>query len=69
MGVRHGEKPGPALGGLTPREAAGRKGAPRKALDLLLAELEHHEAGQPKAQRFDVSVLRRALGLEEAARR
>lgn len=41
----------PALGGLTPREAAGQKGAPRKALDLLLAELEHREAGQPKAQR------------------
>ena len=59
----------PALGGLTPREAVGRKGAPRKALDLLLAEIEHHEAGQPEAQRFDVSVLRRALGLERPARR
>lgn len=54
----------PALGGLTPREAAKRKGAPRKRLELLLAELEHAEAGQPEQQRFDVSVLRRELGLE-----
>jgi hypothetical protein len=59
----------PALGGLTPREAAARKGSPRKRLDLLLAEIEHHEAGQPEAQRFDVSVLRSALGLEKPARR
>ena len=53
----------PALGGLTPREAAKRKGAPRKKLDLLLAEIEHAEAGQPEQQRFDVSVLRRELGV------
>jgi hypothetical protein len=53
----------PALGGLTPREAAKRKGAPRKSLDLLLAEIEHAEAGQPKQQRFDVSALRRELGV------
>jgi len=52
----------PALGGLTPREAAKRKGAPRKKLDLLLSEIEHAEAGQPEQQRFDVSVLRRELG-------
>jgi len=54
----------PALGGLTPREAAKRKGAPRKRLELLLAEIEHAEAGQPEQQRFDVSVLRRALGTQ-----
>jgi hypothetical protein len=54
----------PALGGLTPREAAKRKGAPRKKLDLLLAEIEHAEAGQPEQQRFDVSVLRRELGVQ-----
>jgi hypothetical protein len=53
----------PALGGLTPREAAKRKGAPRKSLELLLAEIEHAEAGQPEQQRFDVSVLRRELGV------
>src|SRR6266545_2154520 len=52
----------PALAGLTPRKAAKRKGAPRKKLDLLLAEIEHAEAGQPEQQRFDVSVLRRELG-------
>lgn len=53
----------PALGGLTPREAAKRKGGPRKALDLLLAEIEHAEATRPPEQRFDVGELRRALGL------
>ncbi len=52
----------PALGGLTPREAAKRKGAPRKSLELLLAEIEHAEAGRPEQERFDVSVLRRELG-------
>jgi len=53
----------PALGGLTPRDAAKRNGAPRKKLDLLLAEIEHAEAGQPEQQRFDVSGLRRELGV------
>jgi hypothetical protein len=53
----------PALGGLTPRHAARRKGAPRKSLELLLAEIEHAQAGQEEQQRFDVSVLRRELGL------
>jgi hypothetical protein len=54
----------PALGGLTPRDAAKRKGAPRKALLLLLAEIEHAEAGQPAARRFDVGAMRRDLGLD-----
>jgi hypothetical protein len=54
----------PALDGLTPRQAAGRKGKPRQRLELLLAEIEHAEAGQPHAQRFDVAVLRRELGLD-----
>jgi hypothetical protein len=53
----------PALGGLTPREAAKRKGAPRKSLELLLAEIEHAEAGEPEERRFDVSILRRELGV------
>ena len=53
----------PALGGLTPREAAKRKGGPRKALELLLAEIEHDEATRLPEQRFDVGELRRALGL------
>jgi len=54
----------PALGGLTPREAARRKGAPRRELDVLLAEMEHCEAGRPEAERFDVAWLRRELGFE-----
>jgi hypothetical protein len=54
----------PALGGLTPREAARRKGAPRRELDVLLAEMEHGEAGRPEAGRVDVAGLRRELGLE-----
>lgn len=58
----------PALGGLTPRQAAAKKGAPRQRLELLLAEIEHAEAGQPSEQRFDVTVLRRELGLDRAKR-
>lgn len=58
----------PALGGLTPRQAAGRKGKPRQQLELLLAELEHAEAGQPSQQRLDVAALRRELGLDGAKR-
>ena len=54
----------PALGGLSPREAAKRKGEPRRKLKVLLAENEHAEAGQPAEARFDVSALRRELGLE-----
>jgi len=57
------DEPVPALGGLTPRDAAKRKGAPRKKLDLLLAEFENSEARAPAAQRFDFAQLRRALGL------
>ncbi len=57
------DEPVPALGGLTPRVAAKRKGAPRKKLDLLLAEFENSEARAPAAQRFDFAQLRRALGL------
>ena len=53
----------PALGGLTPREAAQRKGAPQNKVELLLAELEHGESAQPMEQRFDVASLRRELGL------
>ena len=46
----------PTLGGLTPREAATRKGARRDALFLLLAEIEHAEA------RYVMPVLDRVLG-------
>ncbi len=54
----------PALGGLTPRAAAKRKGAPREALRLLLAEFENSEARQPTAERYDVTGLRRELGID-----
>lgn len=52
----------PALGGLTPREAARRTGEPRRKLELLLAEIEHGEAQRSKAERFDVAALRRQMG-------
>ena len=56
--------PVPALGGLTPREAARRKGAVRKTLEVLLAERENFEARRPSAERFDVVTLRSELGLD-----
>jgi hypothetical protein len=55
----------PALGGLTPRQAAKRSGKPRRELELVLAEMEHGEARLPAKERFDVSELRRELGLPE----
>jgi hypothetical protein len=58
------DEPVPALGGLTPREAAKRKGAKRRKLELLLVEIEAMEAGKPAGERFDVAVLRRELGGE-----
>lgn len=53
----------PALGGLTPREAARGKAKDLRALALLVAEIENHEARLPEGQRFDVVGLRRELGL------
>jgi hypothetical protein len=53
----------PALGGLTPRQAASGKAKDRQALALLVAEIENHEARLPEGQRFDVVGLRRELGL------
>jgi hypothetical protein len=58
------DEPIPALGGLTPRAASRKKGAPLEKLRLLLAEIEHHEALRPAEQRFDVQALRRELGLD-----
>jgi hypothetical protein len=54
----------PALSGLTPREAARRPGKSREALRLILAEIEHAEAGQPLESRYDVTELRRELGVD-----
>lgn len=51
----------PALNGRTPREAA-RSAEGRRALDLLLKEMENFEQRLPAAERFDFSVLRRDLG-------
>ena len=52
----------PALGGLTPREAAK---APRsmRSLDLLLREFENHESRLPENERLDVAALRAKLGV------
>jgi hypothetical protein len=55
----------PALGGLTPREAAARKEA-RAELDLLLREMENHEGRLPEEERYDLDQLRRMLGLKVA---
>jgi len=54
----------PALGGLTPRAAVRRKGEPRRRLALLLDQFESMEARRPEAERFDVGILRRELGIE-----
>ncbi len=54
----------PALGGLTPREAAKRPRS-RADLELLLREMEMHEARLPEGERFDVSGLRGTLGMSE----
>ena len=58
------DEPVPALGGLTPREAA-RKPSGRHRLDILLKGFEATEAGgEPAGRRFDVASLRRLLGLD-----
>jgi hypothetical protein len=54
----------PALGGLTPREAAERPGS-RSELELLLREMEMHEARLPEEERFDMDRLRETLGMAE----
>lgn len=43
----------PALGGLTPRQAAASPGS-RAKLDLLLRDIEHYEVRLPSDERFDV---------------
>ncbi len=56
------DQPVPALGGKTPREAA-RSASDRASLDVLLKDLENHEARGERATAYDVSELRRELGL------
>jgi hypothetical protein len=53
----------PALGGLTPREAA-RTPPARRALQLLLEEIEHNESRLPPEEQIDLQWLRPELGLE-----
>ncbi len=52
----------PALGGMTPHEAARTKKG-REQLTLILDDIELTEWDQPESARFDVGGLRRALGL------
>jgi hypothetical protein len=52
----------PALGGLTPRAAAARP-ASRAKLDVLLRDMENHEARLPVEEQFDFAKVRVALGL------
>ena len=54
----------PALGGLTPRQAAASKQS-RKQLELLLKEFEHFEAQLPPDERFDMQRVRTTLGMLE----
>lgn len=55
--------PLPALGGQTPRDAAGNAEG-RAQLDALLADFEHSEQRLPPATRFDFATTRQALGLD-----
>lgn len=58
------DEPIPALGGKTPRQAAKSKRG-REQLEVLLREMENHEARLPEAERFDFAVIRDELGIEE----
>jgi hypothetical protein len=54
------DHPLPALGGKTPRQAARTK-AGREEVDLLLRDMENHEAGAPGGS-YDFAKLRHSLG-------
>jgi hypothetical protein len=56
--------PIPALDGRTPHEAVRTKSG-RERLTMILAEIEITESHAPDGARFDVGLLRRALGLSE----
>jgi hypothetical protein len=57
------DEPIPALSGRTPRQAASSAQG-RAALDVLLKEMEQWEAAGDAASAYDVTQLRRKLGLE-----
>jgi SEC-C motif len=52
----------PALGGLTPREAAADK-RNHKALNLLLRDVEYNDNRLPISERIDIQLLRSTLGM------
>lgn len=56
------DHPLPALAGKTPRDAV-KTAEGRRQVDVLLRELEHLEATLPEAQRYDVGMLRKGLGV------
>ena len=56
------DQPLPALNGETPR-AAAQSDEGRRAVDLLIKDMENSEHREPEATRFDFSDIRRKLGL------
>jgi hypothetical protein len=56
------DQPVPALGNITPREAA-RTPLGRERLEALLADFASHEETMPAAGHVDVRMLRGKLGL------
>ncbi len=56
------DAPLPALNGKSPREAA-RTIIGRGQVDVLLKDMENHEARLPATERFDFSLIRAGLGL------
>lgn len=59
------DSPIPALGERTPRQAM-KSEKYRQRLEVMLREVEKIEARRPEAERFDVSTLYDALGLERS---
>jgi hypothetical protein len=62
------DHPVPALGGVTPREAA-RTPLGRERLEALFGEFAARNRHAPPEQRVDLAQLRRELGLEQPATR
>lgn len=56
------DMPIPALGNKTPK-AARKTAAGRAALEEILADIEYGESRAPEDLRFDIGILRKALGL------
>lgn len=58
-----GDEPLPALDGLTARQALAQGGKAAKRVEVLLRQIEHDEAREPRGTRYDVGELRANLGL------